>query len=264
VDATVYRQLIVSLMYLVNTRPDICFVVNTLSQYMVEPRSVHMVGEKHVLRYIVGTVDYGRGDGVSLVGYTNSDWAGCVADRKSTSGCCLSLGSGLVCWFSRKQKSVALSSAEVEYMAASQANCEAIWLRKMLVDLFGQEMPPTVIHCDNQSCIKLSKNPVFHDRSKHIEIKYHFIRDWVQRGAVQLQYVSTDDQVADILTKALPRHKHVYFRDKMGLLRNTSSIRGSVEFCTLGGVLHVLVLSLAHEGRLYTLYLVLLSNFTLT
>jgi hypothetical protein len=225
VDATVYRQLIGSLMYLVNTRPDICFAVNTLSQYMVEPRGVHMVGAKHVLRYVAGAVDYGldyvRGDGVTLVGYTDSDWAGCAADRKSTSGCCFSLGSGLVSWFSRKQKSVALSSAEAEYMAASQASCEAIWLRKMLVGLFGQEMAPTLIHCDNQSCIKLSENPVFHDRSKHIEIRYHFIRDWVQRGAVQLQYISTDEQVADILTKALPRGKHVFFRDKMGLVRNT-------------------------------------------
>jgi hypothetical protein len=82
-------------------------------------------------------------------------------------------------------------------------------------------MAPTAIHCDNQSCIKLSENPVFHDRSKHIEIRYHFIRDWVQRGAVQLQYIPTDDQVADILTKALPRGKHVFFRDKMGLVRNT-------------------------------------------
>jgi hypothetical protein len=106
VDAIVYRQLIGSLMYLVNTRPDICFAVNTLSQYMVEPRSVHMVGAKHVLRYVAGTVDYGldyvRRDGVRLVGYTDSDWAGCAADRKSTSGCCFSLGSGLVSWFSRK------------------------------------------------------------------------------------------------------------------------------------------------------------------
>ena len=106
-------------------------------------------------------------------------------------------------------------------MAASQASGEAIWLPKMLVGLFGQEMSLTIIHCDNQSCIKLSENPVFHDRSKHIEIRYHFIRDWVQRGAVQLQYISTNDQVADILTKALPRSKHVFFRDKMGLVRNT-------------------------------------------
>jgi hypothetical protein len=91
----------------------------------------------------------------------------------------------------------------------------------MLVGLFGQEMAPTVIHCDNQSFIKLYENLVFHDRSKHIEIRYHFIRDWVQRGAVQLQYISTDEQVADILTKSLPRGKHVFFRDKMGLVRNS-------------------------------------------
>jgi hypothetical protein len=115
VDATVYRQLIGSLMYLVNTRPDICFVVNTLSQHMVELRSVHMIGAKHVLRYIAGTIDYGldyiRGDGFNLVGYTDSHWAGCATDRKSTSGCCFGLGSGLVSWFSRKQKSVSLSLA---------------------------------------------------------------------------------------------------------------------------------------------------------
>jgi hypothetical protein len=174
VDSTLYRQLIGSLMYLVNTRPDICFAVNTLSQFMVEPRRVHWVATKHVLRYLCGTVDYGldyhRGDGVRLVGYTDSDWAGCVSDRKSTSGCCFGLGSAVVSWFSRKQKSVALSSAKAEYMAASQASCEALWLRKMLIGLFGVQLRPTVIFCDNQSCIKLSENPVFHDRSKHIEI----------------------------------------------------------------------------------------------
>ena len=124
-------------------------------------------------------------------------------------------------WFSRKQKSVALSSAEAEYMAATQASCEALWLRKLMVDIFGQQMVPIVIHCDNQSCIRLSENPVFHDRSKHIEIRYHFIRDYVQRGAVLLRYISTDEQVADILTKSLSRGKHIYFRDKMGVVKNT-------------------------------------------
>jgi hypothetical protein len=225
VDSTLYRQLIGSLMYLVNTRPDICFAVNTLSQFMVEPRRVHWVAAKHVLRYLCGTVDYGldyhRGDGVRLVGYTDSDWAGCVSDRKSTSGCCFGLGSAVVSWFSRKQKSVALSSAEAEYMAASQASCEALWLRKMLIGLFGVQLRPTVIFCDNQSCIKLSENPVFHDRSKHIEIRYHFIRDYVQRGAVELQYISTEEQVADILTKALSMGKFVFFRDKLGVVSNT-------------------------------------------
>ena len=144
-------------MYLVNTRPDLCFAVNTLSQFMVEPRSVHWTAAKYILRYLAGTVDYGldyRGSGgVSLVGFTDSDWVGCVRDRKSTSGCCFSLGSVAVLWFSRKQKSVALSSAEAEYMASSQATCEALWLRKLLVDLFDQELRPTVIYCDNQSCI---------------------------------------------------------------------------------------------------------------
>jgi hypothetical protein len=225
VDSTLYRQLIGSLMYLVNTRPDICFAVNTLSQFMVELRRVHWVAAKHVLGYLCGTVDYGldyhRGDGVRLVGYTDSDWAGCVSDKKSTSGCCFGLGSAVVSWFSQKQKSVALSSAEAGYMAASQASCEALWLRKMLIGLFGVQLRPTVIFCDNQSCIKLSKNPVFHNRSKHIEIRYHFIRDYVQRGAVELQYISTEEQVTDILTKALSMGKFVFFRDKLGVVSNT-------------------------------------------
>ena len=128
-----------------------------------------------------------------MIGYTDVDWAGSTTDKKSTSGCCFSLGSGVVSWFSRKQKSVALSLAEAEYIAASMATCEAIWLRKLLVASFGQKIESTVIHCDNQSCIKLSENSVFHDRSKHIDIKYHFIRDCVQQGIVQLQYIPTDE-----------------------------------------------------------------------
>eukprot|EP00253_Pinus_taeda_P032619 PITA_32619 len=119
------------------------------------------------------------GDGVRLAGYTDSDWAGYASDRKSTSGCYFGLGSAVVSWFSRKQQSVALSSVEAEYMAASLASCEAIWLRKILFGLFDQSLRPSVIYCDNQSCIKLTENPVFRDRSKHIGIKYHFIRDYV-------------------------------------------------------------------------------------
>eukprot|EP00253_Pinus_taeda_P033674 PITA_33674 len=190
VDPTLYRQLIRCLMYLVNTQPDICFAVNTMSQFMGEPRRVHWVAAKHILRYLQGTVDFGlayrQGDGVRLAGYTDSDWA-----------------------------------AEAKYMVASLASCEAIWLRKMLFGLFGQALRPSIIYCDNQSCIKLTESPVFHDRSKHIEIKYHFIRDYVQKGVVKLEYISTNEQAVDIFTKALPRGKHVYFRDKMGVVRNT-------------------------------------------
>jgi hypothetical protein len=223
VDATMYRQMIGSLMYLTNTRPDICFAVNTLSQYMVEPRSVHLIATKHVMRYLKGTIDYGlryaSDREISLQGFTDSDWAGSVADQKSTSGCCFSMGSTMISWFSRKQTSVALSTTEAEYIAACSASNEAVWLRKLLAGLFDLELEATCIWCDNQSCVKLTENPVFHDKSKHIEIRYHYIRDMVQRGAVKLQYVATDEQIADVLTKPLSRVKFVYFRDKLGVVQ---------------------------------------------
>jgi hypothetical protein len=177
-------------MYLTNTRPDICFSVNTLSRFLEEPRHVHLVAAKHVMRYLNGTLDCGLNyDGdhdFILSGYTYSDWAGSVSDRKNTSGCCFSLGSAMISWQSRKKSGIALNTAESEYMAACSASCEAIWLRKLLTDLFDLEMEATSILCDSQSCIKMTENPVFHDRSKHIEIHYHYICDMVQRGALNL------------------------------------------------------------------------------
>jgi hypothetical protein len=115
---------------------------------------------------------------------------------------------------------VALSTAEAEYIAVCMAVREAVWLRKLLAGLFGQMLDPTVIHCDNQSCVKLSENPVSHDRSKHVEIKYHYIRDMVQRKAVLVQYLPTDEQIADVLTKPLAKSKFEYFRDKLGVVEN--------------------------------------------
>jgi hypothetical protein len=142
------------------------------------------------MRYLKGTIDYGLsydGDHNStLSGYIDSDWAGSIADRKRTSGCCFSLGSTMILWQSRKQSNISLSTAEAEYIAACSASCEAIWLRKLLTDQFDLEMEATTILCDNKSCIKMTENPVFHDRSKHIEIRYHLIRDMVQRGALKL------------------------------------------------------------------------------
>jgi hypothetical protein len=150
---------------------------------MVESRQVYWVATKHVLRYLRATIGFGLryvgGDGLRLHGYSDSDWASSAIDRKSTSGGCFRLGSTVVSWFSRKQTSVAFSSIEDEYMAMSLASCEAICILKLLAGLFGQELEPIVIHCDNQRCIKLSENPVFHDRSKHIEIRCNFIRDRV-------------------------------------------------------------------------------------
>jgi hypothetical protein len=225
-DPTMYRQIIGSLMYLVHTRPDICYAVNALSQFMCEPKHIHMVAVKHILRYVRGTIAYGlrytSSGGVMLHGFTDSDWMGSVVDRKSTSGYCFSLGSAMISWSSRKQGSIAQSTAEAEYIAASAASREAVWLRKLLSDLFRTELEPTVIHCDNQSCIKLTENPVFHDRSKHIEMRYHYIRDMIQRKVLSLQYVPTAEQTADIFTKPLPLIKFAYFRDKLGVAENTS------------------------------------------
>jgi hypothetical protein len=189
IDATLYRQIIGLLMYLMNTRPDICFSVNTLSRFLVEPRHVHLVAAKHVMRYLKGIIDCGLSyDGdhdFTLSGYTDADWAGSVSDRKTTSRFYFNLGSAMISWKSRKQSSIALSTMEAEYIAACSASCEAIWLRKLLTDLFDLEMRATLILCDNHSCIKMTEDPVFHDRSKHIEIRYHYICDMVQRGALK-------------------------------------------------------------------------------
>jgi hypothetical protein len=143
-------------------------------------------------------------------------------NRKSTSICCFTLGSAMVSWCSRKQSSVALSTAEAEYIALSVAVRKAMWLRKLLTDLFDHEMDPTIIHCDNQSCVKLSENHVFHDRSKHIKIKYHYIRDMAQRKEVHVQYLPTHEQIEDIFTKPLAKTKVKYFCKRLGLVENAS------------------------------------------
>lgn len=148
VHSTIYRQMIGSLMYLTNTRSYICFAVNTLSQFMVDPRRVHWIAAKHVMRYLTGTVEYGLSYNsdheINLQGYTDADWAGSVTNRKSTSGCCFSLGSAVISWLSRKQSSVALSTVEEEYMVACLASGEVVWLRKMIFGLFEQAMDVTI------------------------------------------------------------------------------------------------------------------------
>jgi hypothetical protein len=138
---------------------------------------------KHVMRYLKGTIDCGLSyDGdhdFTLNGYTAADWVESVSDRKRTSGCCFSLGSTMISWQSSKQSNISLSTVEAEYIDACSASCKAIWLQKLLTDLFDLEMEATMILCENQSCIKMTENHVFHDRSKHIEIQYHYICDMV-------------------------------------------------------------------------------------
>eukprot|EP00253_Pinus_taeda_P003168 PITA_03168 len=130
---------------------------------------------------------------VKLQGFTDADWVGSPSDRKSTSGEIFNLGLAAISWYSRKQRSVALSSIEAEYTVASQATFEAIWMQNILVGLLGQMTDPTMIYCDNQSFIELSENPMFHDRSKHIDIHYHHLRDYVVKRIMMLQHVSTEE-----------------------------------------------------------------------
>eukprot|EP00253_Pinus_taeda_P008121 PITA_08121 len=198
---------------------------NTLSQRMVEPHHIHWIGAENLLRYLHGTITYGlryTAEDVRLIGYTYADWAGNVVDPKSTSVCCFSLEFASISWMSKKQNSAALSTIEVEYIAASMTSCEALWLQKLFNELFGFTLDTTVILCDNQSGICLLENLVFHDRSKHINIRYHYIRDMVQQGAIRLQHIDTDQQVADILTKPRGKDKFLTFRERFGVVQRPS------------------------------------------
>ena len=181
VDPTLYRSIVGSLRYLVNSRPDLAFSVGYVSRFMEAPTTEHLGVVKRVLRYIAGTLSYGcryqrkkKGE-TSLIGYSDSDLAGCIDTRKSTTGVLFFLGNNIVTWQSQKQKVVALSSCEAEYIAATTAACQGIWLARLIAELKGEEAGVVKLKIDNQSAIALSKNPVFHNRSKHIDVRYHFI-----------------------------------------------------------------------------------------
>ncbi|KAL0312270.1 UNVERIFIED_CONTAM: Retrovirus-related Pol polyprotein from transposon RE2 [Sesamum radiatum] len=221
VDGSIYRSLIGSLLYLTATRPDIMFATSLLSRFMQSPSQVHYGAAKRILRYLQGTKDFGiwykSTNDAKLVGYTDSDWAGSADDMKSTSGYTFSLGSGIFSWASKKQATVAQSSAEAEYIAAAAASNQATWLRRILEDMGEKQEEPTTIYCDNKSAIAITKNPVQHNRTKHIDIKYHALREATTRGEIELKYCSTEEQLADMFTKALPRDKFEELRMKIGV-----------------------------------------------
>eukprot|EP00253_Pinus_taeda_P033268 PITA_33268 len=201
------------------------FLGMELSQEMVRPTKLYWKATKHVLRYLRGTTQFRLWyiwiKGVKLQGFTNAYWAGSPSSRKSTSGGIFSIGSATISWYNRKQRSVAFSSAKAEYMVISQGTCEAIWMRKILVGSFGQQMDLTVIYCNNQSCIKLSENPVFHDRSKHIDIRYHHLIDCVLRQIMLLYYIPKEEQDVDNSKKALSRCKFEFQKDMIGVVDNS-------------------------------------------
>lgn len=183
-----------------------------------------MKAVKRIMRYLRGTIDMElsfHGPLQPLVGFTDSDWAGDVETRRSTAGYVFNVGSGVISWSSKRQSVVALSSCEAEYMGETQATKEAVWLRMLLGELLanGEEPTATIIYGDNQGAIALAKNPQFHARTKHIALQHHFVREKQAENKVDLQYIPTEKQVADGLTKALPKDKFIAFRDALGLER---------------------------------------------
>ena len=182
---------------------------------------VHLQAAKRIVRYVKGTVDYGvkytYSQNFQFHGYSDSDWGGSIDDMKSTTGYCFSFGSGMFSWSSKKQDIVAQSTAEAEYVAATAAVNQAIWLRHILTDLHMEQKEPTQIFVDNQAAICISNNPVFHCRTKHFKIKLFFLREAQREGEVKLLYCRTEDQSADVLTKALPKSRFEALRNKLGV-----------------------------------------------
>ena len=220
-NRTPYRQLVGCLLHLSNTtRPDIAFASGYLSRFMQNPGPVHWNAAKHVLRYLNGTrttgIKYQKEQDGKLHGYSDSDFASDVDTRKSTSGYCFIYSGGCISWRSKKQTVVAQSTVEAEYVAISFAVREALWIRKIMVEI-GKQDTTIFVGEDNQGALSLSKDEMENERSKHIDVKYHFIRDHIERGSVKMGYIPTNHMVADIMTKALGRHKHLTFSKKMGM-----------------------------------------------
>ena len=203
-----YQQLIGSLLFIgLATRPDILHSVNKLSQFNMNPHLEHMAAAKQILRYLKHTIhftlNYNRPND-PLLGYSDADWA-TNYDRKSYTGYVFELCGGAITWATKKQTTIALSSTEAEYMALAAATKEAVYLRNLVAEIGFQNLvnAPLTIYCDNQSAIQLAKNPAHHERSKHIDIRYHYIRSVYDKSYITILYISTEDMKADILTKNL-------------------------------------------------------------
>uniref|UniRef100_A0A2N9F808 Uncharacterized protein n=1 Tax=Fagus sylvatica TaxID=28930 RepID=A0A2N9F808_FAGSY len=214
-DPHAYRSMVGALHYLTFTRPDISFAVHQVCQYMSTPTTTHLAAAKRVLRYIRGTLHHGiefTPGPLTLSAYTDADWAGDPDDRRSTSGFLVYLGNNAITWSAKKQPTVSRSSTESEYRALAIASVEICWIRTLLKDLCIYISDPPILWCDNVSALAIASNPVFHARTKHIEVDFHFVRERVLRKDLVVKFVSTIDQLADIFTKSLPTHRFLDLR----------------------------------------------------
>lgn len=189
---------------------------------MQQPRQVHLDGVYHLLRYIKGTAGQGillnNSSTINLHAYSDSDWASCPMTRKSVTGYVILLGGSPISWKSKKQSTVARSSSEAEYRAMAHAAAEVTWLVRLLNELGVSSLTPVTLHCDNQSAIHIAKNPVFLERTKHIAIDCHFTREKVMEGLIQLSYLPTQSQLADVLTKIMPSAQFRLLLSKLGMV----------------------------------------------
>jgi hypothetical protein len=192
-----------------------------------------MLAGLHVLKYINNCPGQGlffaADSSLSLKGFSDSDWGACPDTRRSTTGLCFFLGKSLISWKSKKQNVVSRSSSEAEYRALAQATCEAQWLKYLLQDFNISHPKPIVMYCDNKSALHIAANPVFHERTKHIELDCHVVRDKLQTGLIHLLPVSSKEQVADILTKSLHPGPFYTLQDKLGMIGIYSRFRGDVK-----------------------------------
>lgn len=227
VDAVKYRSIVGALLYVTLTRPYITFAVNKVCQFMQSPREDHWQAVKRILRYLKHTTDLGLlirpSSNLQLHAFSDADWAGCPDDRRSTSGYAIYMGSSLISWSARKQRTVARSSTEAEYRALANATTELIWLQSLLQEIGFFPSSSHVLWCDNLGATYLTANPIFHARTKHIEIDFHFVRDQVSRQLLQVKFISIKDQIADILTKPLSTQRFTLLCSKLNLCSAAAS-----------------------------------------
>jgi hypothetical protein len=222
VDQRTYHSMIGSLLYITASHPDIMQAIGMVGRYQSAPKQSHLVVEKRIFKYLKGTMTYGlwypRNQNFQLTAYSDAGWANCVDEIKSTSGGAFFLGDSLVAWLSKKQGSISLSTTEAEYIAAATCCTQILWMIQTLADLKVTYIDPIPIHCDNTSAISVSKNPVLHSKTKHIPIKYYFLREQVTNIIVQLNYIPSTEHIADIFTKPSTTTPFGYLHQKLGVI----------------------------------------------
>ncbi|KAJ9553587.1 hypothetical protein OSB04_017632, partial [Centaurea solstitialis] len=247
VDQKIYRSMIGSLLYLTATRPDIMFATCFCARFQANPKESHLAAVKRILRYLKGTPEMGlwypKDSSFELISFTDSDYGGCKLDRKSTYGSCQFLGDKLVSWTSKKQNCVSTSTAEAEYVAAASCCSQVLWMKTQLLD-YGYKLKRVPIYCDSESAIAITSNPVQHSKTKHIDIRYHFIKDNVEKGNIEMFFVQIDYQLADLFTKPLDEKRFNFLVSKLGMLSIPT------DSCVVSGFSH-LNLNLKRFGLLY-------------